>query len=123
MAAGSVHAGPHAIQLDDFQPNCDIRQLNLSAEQHNALKRIRYEYKQASDKAYRKFVRSDRNRRQTVTKILSTEPFDQNAARDYVESRYLSSMDFAVEELGIHQRLFRLLTPRQRQLWLASCLR
>ena len=123
MAVSPAHAGPQYIKLDDFQANCDIRSLNLTQDQHNALRRIRNDYKQASDKAYRKLVRTDRNRRQVIMKILVADNFDQNNARDYVETRYLSSMDFAVEELEIQHRFYHLLNPRQRQLWLSSCLR
>ena len=36
-----AHAGPFLATLDDFHPNCDIRQLNLSADQHAALRRLR----------------------------------------------------------------------------------
>ena len=57
-----AHAGPFLATLDDFHPNCDIRQLNLSADQHAALRRLRTDFKQINDKAYRKTVRSDRNR-------------------------------------------------------------
>ena len=112
-----------------FQPactcrsNCDIRQLNLSSDQHATLRRLRTDFKQINDKAYRKTVRSDRNRRQTIIKILSGDSFDSNAARDYVENRYLSSMDYAVDEMEIQYRLYHLLNPRQRQQWLSSCLR
>ena len=123
MAVNPTHAGPQYIKLDDFQANCDIRSLNLTQDQHNALRRIRNDYKQASDKAYRKLVRTDRNRRQVIMKILAADNFDQNNARDYVETRYLSSMDFAVEELEIQHRFYHLLNPRQRQIWLSSCLR
>ena len=115
-AVGQAHAGPQYIKLDDFQANCDIRSLNLTQDQHNALRRIRNDYKQASDKAYR-------NRRQVIMKILAADNFDQNNARDYVETRYLSSMDFAVEELEIQHRFYHLLNPRQRQIWLSSCIR
>ena len=87
------------------------------------LRRLRTDFKQINDKAYRKTVRSDRNRRQTIIKILSGDSFDSNAARDYVESRYLSSMDYAVDEMEIQYRLYHLLNPRQRQQWLSSCLR
>ena len=75
-----AHAGPFLATLDDFHPNCDIRQLNLSADQHAALRRLRTDFKQINDKAYRKTVRSDRNRRQTIIKILSGDSFDSNAA-------------------------------------------
>lgn len=116
------HAAPH-VQLDDFYPNCDIRQLNLSQDQRNALRQIRFDYKTASDKAYRKSIRTDRARRQNIIKILSGQVFDHDAARDYVESRYIPSMDFAVDELAIQHRFFKLLSPRQQQQWLSSCLR
>ena len=111
------------MQLDDFHPNCDVRQLGLTQSQQNSLRKIRSEYRQAADKAYRKIVRSDRTRRQTIIKILSGNMFDQNAARDYVENRYLPNMDFAVDELAIQYRFYQLLNDRQRQQWLATCLR
>ena len=123
VMASAVYAAPHMVQLDDFHPNCDIRQLNLSPEQHSNLRRIRIDYKAASDKAYRKAIRADRTRRNNILKILANENFDQNAARDYVEGRYISSMDFAVDELAIQHRFFQLLNPRQRQQWLTTCLR
>ena len=81
-----AHAGPFLATLDDFHPNCDIRQLNLSADQHAALRRLRTDFKQINDKAYRKTVRSDRNRRQTIIKILSGDSFDSNAARDMLKT-------------------------------------
>ena len=118
-----AHADPFLATLNDFHPNCDIRQLNLSADQHAALRRLRTDFKQINDKAYRKTVRSDRNHRQTIIKILSGDSFDSNATRDYVENRYLSSMDYAVDEMEIQYRFYHLLNPRQRQQWLSSCLR
>ena len=89
-----AHADPFLATLNDFHPNCDIRQLNLSADQHAALRRLRTDFKQINDKAYRKTVR-----------------------------RYLSSMDYAVDEMEIQYRFYHLLNPRQRQQWLSSCLR
>lgn len=120
--SGYLQAAPSS-QSDDFYHNCDIRQLNLSQEQQNALRRIRTEYRSAADKAYQKSIRSDRTRRQNIIKILSMETFDQNSARDYVESRYLANMDFGVDELAIQHQFYRLLSPLQRQQWLATCLR
>ena len=121
--ANTAFAAPHTMLPDTFQSHCDIRMLNLSSEQQHALKRIRTDFKQSSDRANRKAVRSEKNRRQAVIKILSSDTFDQNSARDYVENFYLSSMDFSVEELEIQHRFFHLLTPGQRQLWLSSCLK
>ncbi|WP_416192747.1 Spy/CpxP family protein refolding chaperone [Neisseria sp. CCUG12390] len=123
MFAGLVHAAPHSIQLDDFHPNCNFRQLNLSQDQHNAMRKIRSDYKTAADKAFKKELRVDRTRRRSIIQILSKPSFDQNSARDYVESRYLSSMDFSVDELAIQHRIYHLLSPEQRQMWLSNCLR
>lgn len=123
LAAGWTQAATHSIQLDDFHPNCNFRQLNLTQEQHNAMRKIRSDYKSAADKAFKKELRADRTRRKNIIEILSKPNFDQNSARDYVESRYLSSMDFAVDELTIQHRIYHLLSPGQRQIWLDNCLR
>ena len=45
------HAAPSYISLNDFQPNCDIRRLGLTPEQHNELRKIRAAFKLANDKA------------------------------------------------------------------------
>lgn len=123
ILAGLAHTAPRSIQLDDFHPNCNFRQLNLSQEQHNTMRKIRSDYKTAADKAFKKELRADRTRRRNIIQILSKPNFDQNSARDYVESRYLSSMDFSVDELAIQHRIYHLLTPGQRQIWLNDCLR
>ncbi|WP_416190467.1 Spy/CpxP family protein refolding chaperone [Neisseria sp. CCUG17229] len=123
VCSSIIYAAPHSAQLDDFHPNCNFRQLNLSQEQHSALRRIRLDYKSAADKAYKKEQRTDRTRRRNIMSILNNPKFDQNNARDYVESRYLSRMDFAVDELAIQHRIYHLLTPSQRQIWLNTCLR
>lgn len=121
--SGLVFAAPSSGQFDNFYPNCDIRQLGLSQDQQNALRKIRSDYKTAANKATRKAQYADRTRRQNIIKILSNPSFDQNLARDYVENRYLSRMDFAVDELAIQHRFYHLLNPQQRQLWLRNCLR
>ncbi len=123
MWSDVIYAAPHSSQLDDFHPNCNFRQLNLTQEQHSALRRIRSDYKVAADKAYKKEQRTDRTRRRNIMKILINPNFDQNNARDYVESRYLSRMDFAVDELAIQHRIYHLLSPVQREVWMNTCLR
>lgn len=110
-------------RLDDFHPNCDVRPLGLSKEQSNELRNIRKEYKKAVERATRKDERVNKNRRRDIIKILAGDKFNQDDARDYVENRYLSSMEFAVDELSIQHRFYKLLTPAQRQHWLGSCLR
>ena len=39
-----------ALTIQDFHPNCDIRQLNLSRDQYESLRGLRGEYKQAVEK-------------------------------------------------------------------------
>ncbi|KLS88173.1 Periplasmic protein [Neisseria gonorrhoeae] len=77
----------------------------------------------AGDRARLKVMHSEHSRRRSVVEIISSDVFNRNEARDYVESRYHSSMDFAVDELEIQHRFFHILTPQQQQMWLSSCLK
>lgn len=122
LGATYAQASP-MTRLDDFHPNCDVRPLGLSHAQTNELRNIRKEYKKAIEKALRKDERVNKNRRRDIIKILSSDKFNADDARDYVENRYLSGMDFAVDELSIQHRFYKLLTPSQRQYWLNACLR
>ena len=118
-----AQAAQMAVQLDDFQPNCDIRQLSLSPEQRNQLRSIRTEHKKALDQANRKNDRINRNRQRNLMRILAADDFNESFARGYVGERYAPSMDFAVDELKIQHRFFQLLSPDQRRLWLNACLK
>lgn len=118
-----AQAAQMAVQLDDFQPNCDIRQLSLSPEQRSQLRSIRTEHKKALDQANRKNDRINRNRQRNLMRILAADDFNESFARGYVGERYAPSMDFAVDELKIQHRFFQLLTPDQRRLWLNACLK
>ena len=118
-----AQAAQMAVQLDDFQPNCDIRQLSLSPEQRNQLRSIRTEHKKALDQSNRKNDRINRNRPRNLMRILAADDFNESFARGYVGERYAPSMDFAVDELKIQHRFFQLLTPDQRRLWLNACLK
>ncbi|WP_373746028.1 Spy/CpxP family protein refolding chaperone [Neisseria dentiae] len=122
LGATYAQASP-MTRLDDFHPNCDVRPLGLSYAQTNELRSIRKEYKKAIEKALRKDERVNKNRRRDIIKILSSDKFNADDARDYVENRYLSGMEFAVDELSIQHRFYKLLTPSQRQYWLNACLR
>ena len=118
-----AQAAQMAVQLDDFQPNCDIRQLSLSPEQRSQLRSIRTEHKKALDQANLKNDRINRNRQRNLMRILAADDFNESFARGYVGERYAPSMDFAVDELKIQHRFFQLLTPDQRRLWLNACLK
>lgn len=119
----TAHASPASSRLDDFQPNCDIRKLSLTQEQHIQMRNIRDDYKKTLDQATRKNERSKRQRRREIVKILADENFNQDAARNYISTRYLSSMDFAIDELAVQHRIYQLLTPAQRRQWLDTCLK
>lgn len=123
IGMAEVYGSPFTSRMDDFQPNCDIRKLSLTKEQHSALRTIRDDYKKALDNAIKKSDRTKRQRRREIVKILSDETFNQDAARNYVSARYLSSIDFGIDELQIHQRIYQLLTPPQRRQWLDACLK
>ena len=118
-----AQAAQMAVQLDDFQPNCDIRQLSLSPEQRNQLRSIRTEHKKALDHASRKYDRINRYRLRNLMRILAADDFNESFARGYVGERNAPSMDFAVDELKIQHRFFQLLTPDQRRFWLNACLK
>ncbi|MDO5640068.1 MAG: Spy/CpxP family protein refolding chaperone [Neisseria sp.] len=123
MGIASANGSPLTTRLDDFHPNCDIRKLSLTREQHGELRIIRDDYKKALDNALKKSERSNRQRRREVVRILSDESFNQDAARNYVSARYLSSIDFAIDELQVYHRIYQLLTPAQRRQWLDACLK
>lgn len=62
------HAAPSYISLNDFQPNCDIRRLGLTPEQHNELRKIRAAFKLANDKAR---IKKEPARNSAAAKSLS----------------------------------------------------
>jgi len=79
-----AHAGPFLATLDDFHPNCDIRQLNLSADQHAALRRLRTDFKQINEilakykkgdgfESYDKLSEDDRKKLQAPINTLAEE--------------------------------------------------
>lgn len=122
-STGLLPASPLSAPLDDFQPNCDIRQLSLTPEQRSQLRTIRYDYKRELDQANSKNNRIIRSRHPTLMRLLAAESFNESAARDYIQARYMPSMDFAIGELKIQHRFYQLLTPVQRQQWLKTCLK
>lgn len=123
LSLSAAQASPLTSRLDDFQPNCDIRKLSLTRDQHAELRVIRDDYKKALDNAMKKSERSNRQRRREIVRILSNDTFNQEAARNYVSARYLSSIDFAIDELQVHHRIYQLLAPNQQRQWLDACLK
>ncbi|MDO4878682.1 MAG: Spy/CpxP family protein refolding chaperone [Neisseria sp.] len=127
VALGSTLISPtapaHALNIQDFQSNCDIRQLNLSQEQANHLRNIRNEYRQALDELMRDNRKIEHSRRGSLMKILAGERFDEKQAQRYVEERYAPGLRFAVNELDIQHRFYQLLSPEQRKIWQKNCVR
>lgn len=54
LSLSAAQASPLTSRLDDFQPNCDIRKLSLTRDQHAELRVIRDDYKKALDNAMKK---------------------------------------------------------------------
>lgn len=119
----ALAASQPPMSLNDFQPNCDIRQLTLTPEQYSQLKNIRHEYKKALDKARKANARLSHNRQAVLIRILSGEHFNENMSKDYIQTRFAPSTEFAIDELKIQHRFFQILSPDQRQTWLKNCLR
>ncbi len=96
------HAATAYIRPIDFQPNCDIGRLRLTQSQHYELRKIRTAFKMAGDRARLKVMHSEHSGHRSVVDFTSSDVFNRNEARDYVESRFLSGMDFAVDGLEIN---------------------
>lgn len=128
MAIGGILAyfPQHAYAImpnDNFLPPCDIRQLNLSKEQQIQLRDIRTEHKQVLDRVSRQGRSLERARRQNIIKILSSTSFDETQAARYASDHYQVKSRFAVEELNIQHKIYRILTPEQQKIWLDTCIR
>ena len=85
-----------ALTIQDFHPNCDIRQLNLSRDQYESLRGLRGEYKQAVEKL--------------------------NLQNRGSERPYGYGLQFAVDELSVQHKFYHSLTPAQQRIWLQKCL-
>ncbi|MDO5058795.1 MAG: Spy/CpxP family protein refolding chaperone [Neisseria sp.] len=118
-----LSAQAHPLGTQDFHPNCDIRQLKLSKEQFAQLRDLRTAYKQAIDKTAALERRMERPRRQQIQALLAAPSFNEQNAVRYVNTRYAPSQQFAVEELAIQHKLYQLLNPEQRKMWLNTCVR
>lgn len=123
MLVCSGLAFPLASLADSIQPNCDIRQLSLTAAQKTKLRDMRLEHKRALDKAINSTRKSDQNRRDSIYRILSAKQFDQNQAERYIQEKYQARMRFEVEEIEVQHSFFQLLTPQQQQIWLQTCVK
>ena len=76
-----------ALTIQDFHPNCDIRQLNLSRDQYESLRGLRGEYKQAVEKLNLQNRGSERPLRDNLLRVLSNPHFDERQAPRYVSER------------------------------------
>ncbi|EGZ46104.1 Spy/CpxP family protein refolding chaperone [Neisseria wadsworthii] len=117
----SLHAS--AVVLSDFYPNCDMRSLSLDENQQKALLQIRNAHKKNIERVKIRNRSANFSRKQELIKVLSTVPFSKHEARRYLQKRYDSDMDLAVEELSVQHKIFQVLTPEQQEKWLANCAR
>lgn len=117
----SLHVS--AAVLSDFYPNCDMRSLSLDEEQQKALRQIRNTHKKNIEKVKIRNRTAHFSRKQELIRVLSISPFNKYEARRYLQKRYDSDMDLAIEELSVHHQIFQVLTPQQQEKWLATCAR
>ncbi len=102
------------------QSNCDMRILNLSEEQQQQWKSIRRELKEVY--AQKESAPQDsKSKLNKLNKLLSVASFDSAAARRFLQDDYNPQIDSAVADLAIQHRLFHVLTPQQREIWLKNC--
>lgn len=102
------------------QANCDFRILNLSEEQQHEWKTIRRELKGS----YSQKESAPQDRKSKLNKLgrlLNSTSFDSAAARRLLQDDYNPQIDSAVDDLAIQHRLFQVLTPQQREIWLKNC--
>ena len=85
-----------ALTIQDFHPNCDIRQLNLSRDQYESLRGLRGEYKQAVEKLNLQNRGSERPLRDNLLRVLSNPHFDERQAQRYVSERYGYGLQFEI---------------------------
>lgn len=108
----------------NFQPNCDMRSLALSSSQQEQLRQIRIEHRKNMEEARRKDRSENASRKQhLVQQVLSSNPFNRKEARRYLQKRYDSDMDLAIEELAVQHKIYHVLNPEQQEAWVANCAR
>lgn len=107
----------------DFYPNCNMRSLALNNEQQNQLRQIRKEHKKNIERVRRKSQTNSPARKQELIRVLSDSRFNPTEARRYLQSRYESDMEIAMEELSVQHKIFQALNPYQRELWILNCTR
>lgn len=102
------------------QSNCDFRILNLSEEQQQEWKTIRRELKETY--AQKESAPQDRKSKlNKLGRLLNSTSFDSAAAQRLLQDDYNPQIDSAVDDLAIQHRLFHVLTPQQREIWLKNC--
>lgn len=106
----------------DNSVGCDLRQLSLSPQQQAQLRRLRSEYRHRSDA----LVAQARSARQEATtgpsRILNEATFSEEKARQYITNKYAIQIQREIETLRAQHALLQVLTPQQRQEWMAQCL-
>lgn len=111
----------------DNQPNCDMRQFDLTPIQKAKLRFIRIQHKNNLNSGMFNSVRQSSGNSQRAMnqlgQILMHSEFDDNQARRYVFEKYTSRMQAEVSELQVQHALLQVLNPKQRQDWIKNCLR
>ncbi|MDO4640753.1 MAG: hypothetical protein Q4A84_03495 [Neisseria sp.] len=107
----------------NFYPNCDMRSLSLTEEQQKELRQIRIEHRKNIERARQRDYSEGFSRKQDLIRVLSASQFNKQEARRYLQKRYDSDMDIAMEELSVQYKIFQVLNPQQQEKWLSTCTR
>lgn len=121
-STGLLHARTGTSAGDTASVGCDLRQLSLSTQQQQQLRRLRAEYRHRSDA----LVAQARSARQDAAngphRILNEATFSEERARQYITNKYAIQIQREIETLRAQHALLQVLTPQQRQEWMAQCL-
>lgn len=114
---------PAAFALgNDFQPNCNMRRLALTAEQRNLLREIRIIHRQQENISAWQRRQQENTQHQNIARLLQNDEFNPGLARHYVTEYYRAGIQAAVDNLADQHRFFKSLTPVQQKIWLQECL-
>lgn len=126
---GLLSTLPPMVYAADNQPNCDVRQLDLTPIQKAKLRFIRMQYKNTLDNAAFNNARQNyagvngRGGMNQLVQILMQPDFDDGQAKHYVFEKYKPRMQREVAELQVQHAFLQVLNVKQRQDWLRNCLR
>ncbi len=105
-----------------IRANCDLRTLNLSNAQKSRLRTLRQHYKRESDNVVQE-ARKNRNKSSSVVVLFEESTFDIAYARRIAQEHHNPTITQTIEELRFYHEMYQILSPQQRNIWLALCVK